>query len=123
MDVIRTEELPYVGSSWNFTGADHGDVPISFYVVEALPGRGAPLHCHDYDEVVMVQAGHPRFFVDGVIQDAGPGDILVIKAGTPHGFVNAGSESLRQIDIHASSTFRQKNLPATKESRLAGLPE
>jgi mannose-6-phosphate isomerase-like protein (cupin superfamily) len=123
MNVIRTEDLPFAGSSWNFVGADHGDVAISFYVVDAQPGRGAPLHCHDYDEVVVVQAGSPRFLVGDLSRDAGPGDILVIKAGTPHGFVNAGSEDLRQIDIHASTTFQQKNLPATQESRLAGLPE
>jgi mannose-6-phosphate isomerase-like protein (cupin superfamily) len=123
MNVVRTEDLPFAGSSWNFVGADHGGVAISFYVVDAQPGRGAPLHCHDYDEVVVVQAGHPRFFVGDLTRDAGPGDILVIKAGTPHGFVNAGSERLRQIDIHASATFQQRSLPATQESRLAGLPE
>lgn len=131
MHVIRKEKLPLIGSSYNFVGADQGDVAISMFLVEAKPGRGAPLHCHAYDEIVLVEEGSPRFVEEGSprfvvgdeIQDAMPGDIMVEKAGTPHGFVNAGTGILRQIDIHASPHFRQTNLRPTEISRTAGLPE
>lgn len=123
MHVIRKEKLPLIGSSYNFVGADQGDVAISMFLVEAKPGRGAPLHCHAYDEIVLVEEGSPRFVVGDEIQDAMPGDIMVVKAGTPHGFVNAGTGILRQIDIHASPHFRQTNLRPTEISRAAGLPE
>ena len=123
MHVVRKEQLPLIGSSYNFVGADQANVAISMFLVEAKPGRGAPLHCHEYDEVVVVQEGQPRFVVGEETRDAGPGDILVVKAGTAHGFVNAGTGILRQIDIHVSPRFRQTNLPGTDLSRAAGLPE
>ncbi len=123
MHAIRKEDLPLIGSSYNFVGADQGDVAVSMFLVEAKPGRGAPLHCHRYDEVVLVQEGSPRFVVGDEIRVAGPGDILVVKAGTPHGFVNAGSCIVKQIDIHASPRFEQTNLAPTGTSRAAGLPE
>jgi len=123
MEIVQMTQLPRIGSSWNFVGADHGGVPVSFYLVEAQPGKGAPLHLHDYDEVVLVEAGSSRMVVGDCIHESGPGDIVVVKAGTPHGFVNAGTEVLRQVDIHASARFGQRNLPATATSRAAGLPE
>lgn len=123
MHVVRKEQLPLIGSSYNFVGADQGDTTISMFLVEAKPGKGAPLHQHEYDEIVLVQEGHPRFVVGEEVRDASPGDILVVKARTPHGFVNAGNSTLKQIDIHASSRFKQTNLPPTAASRAAGLPE
>jgi len=54
MHIIRRENLPFIGSSYRFAGAEHGDVAISMFLVEAQPGRGAPLHSRDYDEVALV---------------------------------------------------------------------
>src|SRR6201987_5353436 len=98
MRVTGKEQLPLIGNSYNFVGADQGDVAISMFLVEAQPGRGAPLHCHEYDEVVLVQEGQSRFVTGDEVRDASPGDILVVKAGTPHGFVNVGQGILRQTD-------------------------
>jgi mannose-6-phosphate isomerase-like protein (cupin superfamily) len=36
---------------------------------------------------------------------AGPGDIVVVPAGTPHAFVNSGTARLRQIDIHLNERY------------------
>ncbi len=123
MNVVRKEDLPLIGSSYNFVGAEQGDVAISMFLVEAPPGRGAPLHVHDYDEIVLLQEGDSRFVMGDVIQEAGPGDILVVKAGTPHGFINAGSGVLKQIDIHVSPRFQQELVDPTEVSRRAHLPE
>jgi len=122
MHIIRKEELPLIGSSYNFVGAEQGDVDISMFMVEAQPGRGAPLHLHEYDEIVLIQEGISRLVVGDEIHEGRAGDIVVVKAGSPHGFVNAGSGVLKQIDIHVNSCFRQTNLPATEMSRRAGLP-
>jgi mannose-6-phosphate isomerase-like protein (cupin superfamily) len=100
-----------------------GDVAISMFLVEASPGRGAPLHVHEYDEIVLVQEGRSRFVIGDVIREAGPGEILVVKARTPHGFVNAGSGVLKQTDIHVSPRFQQKLVDPTEISRRANLPE
>ncbi len=123
MHVVRKEDLPFIGSSYNFAGAEQGDVGISMFFVEAPPGRGAPLHIHEYDEIVLLQEGRSRFVIGDVIREAGPGDILVIKAGTPHGFVNAGSGVLKQIDIHMSPGFQQELVDPTEMSRRADLPQ
>jgi mannose-6-phosphate isomerase-like protein (cupin superfamily) len=122
MHIVKTEDLPRVGSSYNFVGADQDGVSISMYLVEAEPGRGAPLHCHEYDEIVLVQEGRSRVVVDHLIYEVGPGDILVIKAKTPHGFVNVGKQVLKQIDIHTHPRFEQQELEPTETSLRAGLP-
>jgi mannose-6-phosphate isomerase-like protein (cupin superfamily) len=120
--IVRKEELPLIGSSYNFAGAEQGDLDISMFLVEAQPGRGAPLHLHEYDEIILVQDGMSRIVAGEEIHEAGPGDIVVVKAGTPHGFVNAGLGVLKQIDIHVSSRFCQQLLAPTETSRRAGLP-
>lgn len=122
MHMIRKEELPRIGSSYNFVGADQDDVGVSMFLVEAEPGRGAPLHLHEYDEIVLVQEGRSRIVVGELIHEAGPGDILVIKAKTPHGFVNIGNGVLKQIDIHTHPRFEQQTLDPTEVSLRAGLP-
>jgi mannose-6-phosphate isomerase-like protein (cupin superfamily) len=123
MHFIRKQDLPIVGSSYRFVGADHADVAVSIFLVEAKSGRGAPLHVHDYDEIAIVHEGTSRFVAGDEIRDTQPGDILVIKAGTPHGFLNTGTGILKQTDIHLASRFKQTNLAPTSTSRAAGLPE
>ena len=123
MHIVRKQDLPFIGSSYNFVGADNANVAVSIFLVEAEPGRGAPLHIHEYDEIAIVQEGTSRFLAGEEIRDTQPGDILVIKAGTPHGFVNTGLEILKQTDIHISPRFKQTNLAPTQISRSAGLPE
>ncbi len=122
MRAMRKEELPFAGSSYQFAGVDQGNVGVSFFLVEAKPGRGAPLHRHTYDEVLLVQEGHGRVVVGEETRETGAGDIVVVKAGTPHGFVNIGASVLKQVDIHVSPVFRQENLPPTEVSLRAGLP-
>lgn len=122
MYAIRKTDLQLIGSSYNFVGADHQNVAVSIYLVEMEPGRGAPLHTHEYDEVLITVEGRARAVVGDEVREAGPGDILVVKAGTPHGFVNIGDTVLKQIDVHTSSRFKQENLQPTETSIKAGLP-
>lgn len=122
MPTIKKEDLPLIGSSYNFVGAEQGDVGVSIFLVEAEPGRGAPLHFHEYDEIVIVLEGNSRFVIEDAIRDAEAGNIIVVKAGTPHGFVNSGVGVLKQIDIHISPTFKQQLLEPTEISRKANLP-
>jgi quercetin dioxygenase-like cupin family protein len=110
MHAVRQDQLPFVGMSHQFIGADNGDVGISAYLVNAPPGRGPRLHRHPYDKVVFVREGWARWTVNGQEHDAGPGDILVVKAGEIHTFVNIGEVPLIQCDIHLSPRFVQENL-------------
>ena len=108
---VRQEDLPFIGSSHNFVGADNGDVQISAFLLRALPGQGPGPHRHPYDEVQFVREGRGRYIVNGKEFEAGAGDILVIKAGEIHGFKCIGDAPLVQVNIHLSPRFIQENLP------------
>ena len=106
----RQNDLPLRGSSCNFVGADNGDVGISVFLFNGLPGKGPGPHRHPYDEIQFISAGRGHYIVDGVEFDAGAGDVLVIKAGEVHSFEAIGDEPLVQLDVHVSPTFIQENL-------------
>lgn len=106
----RQEDLPLIGSSLNFVGADHGGAGVSVFLFNGIPGRGPGPHRHPYDEIQFIREGRGRYTVDGVEFEAGAGDILVIKAGEIHSFVCIGDQPLVQFDVHVSPKFIQENL-------------
>jgi mannose-6-phosphate isomerase-like protein (cupin superfamily) len=107
---IRQQDLPFLGSSHAFVGADHGDVGISAYLYNGQPGRGPGPHRHPYDEVQFIRSGRGLWTVAGKEYEIGAGDILVVKAGEVHGFKGIGDEPLVQIDVHLGPRFIQENL-------------
>jgi mannose-6-phosphate isomerase-like protein (cupin superfamily) len=107
---VRQEDLPFVGSSHQFVGAENGDVQVSVFLLNALPGKGPGPHRHPYDEVQFVREGRGLWNVNGEEFEAGAGDILVIKAGEIHGFRNTGDVPLVQLDVHLSPRFIQENM-------------
>ena len=111
MHRVRQADLPFVGSSHQFVGADNGDVGISAFLLSAMPGRGPGPHRHPYDEVQFVRSGRGLYVVDDETFEAGPGDVLVIKAGEIHSFRCVGDEPLVQVDVHLNPRFIQENLP------------
>ena len=107
---IREQDLPFRGSSYDFVGADHGDVSVSVFLFRGKPGAGPGPHRHPYDEIQFIQQGRGRWVVNGQEFEAGAGDILVIKAGEVHGFTNIGDGPLVQLDVHLSPRFIQESL-------------
>ena len=61
-------------------------------------GDRIPLHTHDVDEAITILAGTAHARLGDEARRLGPGAILFIPAGTPHGTANAGDEPLQ---IHA----------------------
>jgi len=79
------------GESWN-----------AYTVCEAVepPESGAGYHRHPtYDETFIICEGHYDFRLDGSLLKLGPGDVVFVPRGTPHGFVSTGPEVGRQIII------------------------
>jgi quercetin dioxygenase-like cupin family protein len=109
MSFIDLEQLPFVGMSHQFVGETQG-APFSAYIVEAKPGQGPRLHTHPYVEVAFTLEGCATITVGDEEREVKAGGIVVIPANTPHGFVNSGDTTLRQIDVHASPKFIQSNL-------------
>ena len=107
---IRQQDLPLRGSSYNFVGADNGDVNVSVFLFRGQRGAGPGPHRHPYDEIQFIQEGRGLYVVNGEEFEAGAGDVLVIKAGEVHGFKNIGNELLVQLDVHLSPRFIQENL-------------
>jgi quercetin dioxygenase-like cupin family protein len=106
MEILHQSQLPFVGMSHEFVGAEHSRVGISFFLVTTTElGRSIRLHKHDYDEIVYVIAGRSKWTVGNEEREASAGDVLIVKAGEPHKFMNVGEETLRQIDIHLNPTF------------------
>ena len=105
MEVIHESRLPFVGMSYEYAGAEHDGVGLSFFLVVGEPGGGPRLHKHDYDEVVYVIAGRSTWTVNGERLEAKAGDVLVVRAGEPHKFVCDVHDPARQIDIHHNPTF------------------
>lgn len=88
--------------SKQFEAAAYG-AGVSFFLVEREPGGpGVRLQGHPYAETWIVRAGRAAFTVDGQEAEAGPGDVVVVEAGAPHTFRNAGADLLKLVCVHAA---------------------
>jgi quercetin dioxygenase-like cupin family protein len=91
--------------SRELAGEDHGGLGISLILVDAAPGQRVSLHRHPYDEVFVVHEGEAQAIVGKEERRLSAGDVVLIRAGEPHGFVNVGNGPLRQTNIHLSPRF------------------
>jgi quercetin dioxygenase-like cupin family protein len=98
--------LPGSDSSDVFDGREHGNVPVSMFLVHNRPGDGPELHRHPYAEVFVVHAGQARFQLEDTTVTAGPGDVVIAPAGAAHRFTNAGAGELSMTCIHTASEMQ-----------------
>jgi quercetin dioxygenase-like cupin family protein len=93
-------EPPPGGGAFRFHGVEHGGVGVSFFVNRTLPGRRVSLHTHPYPEVFLLEEGDVTFRVGDEVVVSHGGEVVVVPAGTPHGFENTGTEPLKMTSIH-----------------------
>jgi len=76
---------------------------------EAPPGAASPpVHVHHRtDEGFYVLSGSYRFLVDGKTIDGSPGSHVLVRAGKPHTFWNAGHVPARCLIILTPPQFAQ----------------
>jgi quercetin dioxygenase-like cupin family protein len=110
MHHVRQENLPFVGSSHEFVGAEQGDTNVSIFLFNGKPGSGPGPHRHPYDEIQIIREGRGLWTVNDKTFEAGAGDIFVIKAGEIHSFKAIGDSPLVQVDVHLNPRFIQENL-------------
>jgi mannose-6-phosphate isomerase-like protein (cupin superfamily) len=101
VQVIKRDQL----AEHELIGADHGGAGVCVIFVDQPPGGGPAQHRHPYEEVFITLEGEATFLVNGAAIMAGPNDVVIVPAATPHGFTNSGEGRLRQINIHVSPTF------------------
>lgn len=100
LQIIETETLrPHPRQAPLFEGADFGDIPVSFFVVDAPPGSGPDLHRHPYSEVFVVHQGTATFWVGDEQLEVTAGHIVIGPAGVPHKFKNSGEGRLSLTSI------------------------
>lgn len=104
-ELLERQQLNADGTSREFVGLEHGNVGVSFILVNDQPGTGPRLHRHPYAEVFVVQEGRVTFTVESKTIEAVAGQVVVALPGEAHKFVNSGDGPLKQIDIHASDRF------------------
>jgi mannose-6-phosphate isomerase-like protein (cupin superfamily) len=86
-------------------GYQFGGAKVCLIFVDLEPGDGPKLHRHPYEEVFIVLDGLARFAVGSDSVDARAGQVLMVRPGVPHKFINSGDGRLRQIDIHCNDRF------------------
>ena len=91
-----------------FEGYKFGNVHISMFITDAIPGSGPDLHFHPYEEVFVIIEGTATFTIADQTVVANSGDILLAPANTPHKFVNSGEGQLSTINIHPNERIIQE---------------
>jgi mannose-6-phosphate isomerase-like protein (cupin superfamily) len=99
--IVPQDELP----ERELEGYLHGGAGVCLIFVNAEPGQGPALHRHPYEEVFVVQEGTATFTIGEEQREVPAGHVVIVPAGTWHGFVNSGDGPLRQLDIHVSPRF------------------
>ena len=102
---LRTDDLPRDPISRNFVGGEEGGVGVCVLFVDAGPGEGPRLHRHPYVEILIVLEGSATYNDGESVREVNAGEMAVVDAHQPHGFVNSGTGRLKQIDIHLSPSF------------------
>lgn len=80
-------------------GAAESGGDYALFELTCPPGTGTPLHREAADESFLVLEGTLTFTMDGRTVEAGPGDSLIIPAGTPHAEANASDAPARAIAL------------------------
>jgi mannose-6-phosphate isomerase-like protein (cupin superfamily) len=86
-----TPERCFILESWN----DESDPSVSIARSRVTPGVTTQLHLLAVDERYVIVAGHGEVQVGDLQPTAvGPGDVVVIPAGSPQRIKNGGDEDL-----------------------------
>jgi mannose-6-phosphate isomerase-like protein (cupin superfamily) len=89
-------------------------------VMTLQPGEdiGAEVHEHN-DQILTFVEGRVRAEVAGKTSEVGPGDVVVVPAGTEHNFTNIGDDRARLYTLysppdHAPDTVHETKAEAEK---------
>jgi mannose-6-phosphate isomerase-like protein (cupin superfamily) len=76
---------------------------VEVHLVTHPAGQGKEMHVHDPAQVhvLVIRSGRMRWTVEDQTLDAGPGDVIVTPAGTPHSYEVLGEESARVVCVDA----------------------
>jgi mannose-6-phosphate isomerase-like protein (cupin superfamily) len=88
---------------------------VQLVVMTLQPGEdiGAEVHEHN-DQVLSFIDGSVRADVAGATRQVGPGDVVVVPAGTEHNFTNVGAEPARLYTLYSPPDHSPDTVHETK---------
>ena len=69
----------------------------------------------DVDQILIFVEGQGQAVLEGLRSSVGPNDLVLVKAGTTHNFINTGDAPLRLVTIYAPPEHEPGTVHATKE--------
>jgi mannose-6-phosphate isomerase-like protein (cupin superfamily) len=110
VDIVATAQSNEAFRREVVTG-DHEQV----VVMTIPPGEEIGEEVHDTtDQVLIFLEGRGEAQLDGRSSDVGPNDLVFVRAGTRHNFINRGDESLRLITVYAPPEHEPGTVHQTK---------
>ena len=89
-------------------------------LMSVQPGDDIGEEVHDgHDQILVFVSGRGTAVLDGRSSDIGIGDLVYVKSGTRHNFINAGDEPLRLFTIYAPPEHPAGTVHHTKADALA----
>lgn len=90
------------GVVWNILGQVYypkaSGASAFAFETNSAPGQYVPVHVHPtQDEFILVLDGSIDVKLDGVWSKAGPGDLVRMPRGIPHGYFNKGEVPARAL--------------------------
>jgi mannose-6-phosphate isomerase-like protein (cupin superfamily) len=67
------------------------------------------------DQILLFVEGEGEAILEGERSPVGPNDLVFVRAGTRHNFVNSGDSSLRLVTVYAPPEHEPGTIHATKE--------
>ena len=88
--------------AWNILGQRYYLMALSddtfAFEANSGPGDHVPVHIHPtQDEFILVQEGELDVKLDGEWSKAGPGDLVKMPRGVPHGYFNKSDKPVKAL--------------------------
>jgi mannose-6-phosphate isomerase-like protein (cupin superfamily) len=94
----------------------HTSGHVQLVVMMLQPGEDIGSEVHEHiDQVLAFVDGTVRADVDGTTSEVGPGDVVVVPAGTQHNFTNIGAEPARLYTIYGPPDHAPDTVHLTKQ--------
>jgi mannose-6-phosphate isomerase-like protein (cupin superfamily) len=92
--------------------ADHSQLVVMTIPVGGEIGEEVHEHV---DQILIFVDGDGEAVLEGRRSSIGPNDLVFVKAGTRHNFVNTGDRPLRVVTVYAPPEHPPGTVHATKE--------
>ena len=85
--------------AWGIPRRDRAAAGVGVLANTIEAGCSAPLHRHEYEEIILVEAGKIWVEMDKVRTTATPGQCVIIPANAAHAWGNDGPEVLKVLFV------------------------